>query len=203
MPTWLVVVIVVAAVVVAGLAAWLAVRERRRRRLRERFGAEYDRAVEEHGSARAAEQDLEERERRHSELDIRPLSPSARERFTHEWNLVQERFVDRPAQAVAEADRLLDELMAERGYPTGDHDQQVADLSVRHARTIEHYRAARGTLSAHERTEASTERLREAMVRYRTVFDDLLTDGAGTGGTGGAGGDGRHTGDRGPAREGR
>jgi len=174
MPTWLIVVIVVVAVAVIGTVIWLAMQEMQRKRLRQRFGPEYDRAVKQADNPRAAQRELAERERRHQELDIRPLSPSARERYGQQWALVQEKFVDQPAAAVAEADRVLVALMAERGYPTEGYEQQVADLSVRHARTLEHYRAAHET--QHSRTAASTEDLRDAMVHYRTVFEDLLTD---------------------------
>jgi hypothetical protein len=176
MPTWLIVVIVVVAVAVLGAVIWLVTKEMQRKRLQQRFGPEYDRTVEEKDSPRAAQRELAERERRHKELDIRPLSATARERYTREWAQTQEKFVDHPADAVAEADRLLVSLMAERGYPTEGYEQQVADLSVRHAKTLEHYRAAHAT--QHERTGASTEDLRDAMVHYRTVFEDLLTDGA-------------------------
>ncbi|GAA1991240.1 hypothetical protein [Amycolatopsis minnesotensis] len=176
MPTWLVIVIVVIAIVVVGAVAWLVRQEAQRKRLREKFGPEYERTVETHENPRAAERELAAREKRHAELDIRPLSPSARERYTQQWALIQEQFVDRPSGAVDEADRVLVALMAERGYPTEDFDQQVADLSVKHSRTLEHYRTAHGAKLAHERTEASTEQLRDAMVHYRTVFEDLLTD---------------------------
>jgi hypothetical protein len=176
MPTWLIVVIVVVAVAVLGAVIWLVTKEMQRKRLQQRFGPEYDRAVEEKENPRAAQRELAERERRHKELDIRPLSASARERYTREWAQTQEKFVDHPSDAVTEADRLLVSLMAERGYPTEGYEQQVADLSVRHAKTLEHYRAAHAT--QHERTGASTEDLRDAMVHYRTVFEDLLTDGA-------------------------
>lgn len=175
MPTWLIIVIVVVAVAVLGTVIWLATQEMQRKRLQRRFGPEYDRAVEEQDSPRAAQRELAERERRHKELDIRPLSASARERYARKWALVQEKFVDHPATAVEEADRVLVALMAERGYPTEGYEQQVADLSVRHAKTLEHYRAAHTTQQ--KRDGASTEDLRDAMVRYRTVFEDLLTDG--------------------------
>ncbi|MEQ0561205.1 hypothetical protein ABJI51_19130 [Amycolatopsis sp. NEAU-NG30] len=176
MPTWLIVVIVVAAVAVLGAVIWLVTQEMQRKRLQQRFGPEYDRTVKESDNPRAAQRELAERERRHKELDIRPLSASARERYAREWAQVQEKFVDQPRDAVAEADRLLVALMAERGYPTEGYEQQVADLSVRHAKTLEHYRAAHTTQQ--KRDAASTEDLRDAMVRYRTVFEDLLTDGA-------------------------
>jgi hypothetical protein len=176
MPTWLIVVIVVVAVAVLGAVIWLVTQEMQRKRLQQRFGPEYDRTVEEKDSPRAAQRELAERERRHKELDIRPLSASARERYTREWAQTQEKFVDHPSTAVAEADRVLVALMAERGYPTEGYEQQLSDLSVRHAKTLEHYRAAHAT--QHERSGASTEELRDAMVHYRTVFEDLLTDGS-------------------------
>ncbi|MET8851959.1 hypothetical protein [Amycolatopsis sp. NPDC004625] len=176
MPTWLIVLIVVVAVAVLGAVIWLVTQEMQRKRLQQRFGPEYDRTVAEKDSPRAAQRELAERERRHKELDIRPLSASARERYVGEWARVQEKFVDQPSDAVAEAEQLLNSLMAERGYPTEGYEQQVADLSVRHAKTLEHYRAAHTTQQ--KRDGASTEDLRDAMVRYRTVFEDLLTDGA-------------------------
>lgn len=176
MPTWLIVVIVVVAVAVLGAVIWLVTQEMQRKRLQQRFGPEYERVVKESDNPRAAQRELAERERRHKELDIRPLSASARERYAREWAQVQEKFVDQPAEAVSEADRLLVALMGERGYPTEGYEQQVTDLSVRHAKTLEHYRAAHTTQQKSD--GASTEDLRDAMVRYRTVFEDLLTDGA-------------------------
>lgn len=176
MPTWLIVVIVVVAVAVLGAVIWLVTQEMQRKRLQQRFGPEYDRTVEESDNPRAAQRELAERERRHKELDIHPLSASERERYAREWAQVQEKFVDEPSSAVADADRLLVALMGERGYPTEGYEQQVADLSVRHAKTLEHYRAAHTTQQKSD--GASTEDLRDAMVRYRTVFEDLLTDGA-------------------------
>jgi FtsZ-interacting cell division protein ZipA len=176
MPTWLIVVIVVVAVAVLGAVIWLVTQEMQRKRLQQRFGPEYDRTVEESDNPRAAQRELAERERRHKELDIRPLSASARERYAREWAQVQEKFVDEPTTAVAEADRILVALMGERGYPTEGYEQQLSDLSVRHAKTLEHYRAAHTTRQKSD--GASTEDLRDAMVRYRTVFEDLLTDGA-------------------------
>ncbi|WP_410640273.1 hypothetical protein [Amycolatopsis sp. lyj-346] len=176
MPTWLIVLIVVVAVAVLGAVIWLVTQEMQRKRLQQRFGPEYDRTVAEKDSPRAAQRELAERERRHKELDIRPLSASARERYAREWAQIQEKFVDQPSVAVAEADQVLNSLMAERGYPTEGYEQQLADLSVRHAKTLENYRAAHATQQ--KRDGASTEDLRDAMVRYRDVFEDLLTDGA-------------------------
>ncbi|KAA9152489.1 hypothetical protein FPZ12_036845 [Amycolatopsis acidicola] len=175
MSTSMIIVVVVAVLVVAALIAF-GLRTQRRRRLRERFGPEYDRAVEDSPNRTKAERDLLARERRHDKLDIRPLSDSAREHYRQQWSLIQERFVDRPDDAIGEADRVLTRLMADRGYPTEGYEQQVNDLSVEHARTLEHYRRARETLRGNEKTRADTEALRKAMVHYRTVFDDLLAE---------------------------
>jgi hypothetical protein len=174
----LVVVIIIAVVVVVGLAAFLVRREMQRRRLREKFGPEYERAVEDKEDQRAADRELAAREKRHEELDVHPLSPSAQERYVKQWSLIQAQFVDKPAVALTDANHVLMELMAERGYPTEGYEQQLADLSVRHSRTLKHYRAAHETMVGQEVTQASTEELRDAMVRYRTVFEDLLTNGA-------------------------
>ncbi|OXM49271.1 hypothetical protein [Amycolatopsis alba] len=177
MSTWLVIIIVVAAVLVVGAAAWFVIAGQRRRRLRETFGPEYDRAVKEHESPREAERELSSRVKRHSDLDIRPLPATTKDRYAQEWALIQEQFVDRPAGAVVEADRMLVSLMAERGYPTEGYDQQLADLSVRHANALRHYRAGHETLEIHKESEMSTEDMREAMKHYRAVFEDLLTEG--------------------------
>ncbi|MER5964636.1 hypothetical protein [Streptomyces sp. NPDC002057] len=180
MSTGMILAIVIGAVVVIALIA-TAVSMRRRRRLREQFGPEYDRTVEDAGSRRAAEDELGAREKRHEALDIKPLSSGQRERYAQEWRGVQEEFVDRPEGAVHDADRLVTSLMHERGYPTEDFEQQARDLSVEHGRTLEHYWAAHeiNTLSTTQR--ATTEQLRGAMVHYRALFDDLLTNGSSAG----------------------
>jgi hypothetical protein len=174
MSTLVVVIIVIVVVVAVGLIALLVRRQQQRRHLQENFGPEYDRTVQDQENPRAAERELSAREKRHAELDIKPLSAEAQERYTERWALLQAQFVDQPAEAVNGADTLLAEVMAERGYPTEGYEQQLSDLSVKHSRTLEHYRAAHDT---HETSEASTEDLRDAMVRYRTVFEDLLTEG--------------------------
>ncbi|RSN55987.1 hypothetical protein DMH01_29675 [Amycolatopsis sp. WAC 04182] len=207
MPTWLVIIIVIAAILVVGVAAWFVLAEQRKRRLRDTFGPEYDRAVEEHESPREAERELSSRVKRHSDLDIRPLPETTKDRYAQEWALIQEQFVDRPSGAVVEADRVLVSLMAERGYPTEGYDQQLADLSVRHANALRHYRAGHDTLVRHRESEMSTEDMREAMKHYREVFEDLLTD-AGEGAEShgkqapGNRGNGTRRGDDGSARRG-
>jgi len=171
MTTTLVVIIVVVLAVVAAVAAWYVFR---RRALRERFGPEYDRVVSEQDSVRAAERELRERERRHAELELRELSPEAREEYAAAWQTIQAQFVDEPNAAVGAADELVTRLIAERGYPTEEYDDQIAHLSVDHARTLGNYRDAHEIYLRHERGEATTEQLRQAVVHYRALFADLL-----------------------------
>jgi hypothetical protein len=166
--------IVVIAIVVVLLLAVGAVLFFRRRALRDRFGPEYDRVVSEQDSRSAGERELRDRERRHGELDLRPLDPSSRERYAAAWEEIQVRFIDAPDQAVGKADGLLTELIAERGYPTGEFDQQVANLSVEHAHVLDHYREAHAIHRANEKGQATTEQLRQALVHYRVLFADLL-----------------------------
>jgi len=181
MSTGAIIVLIVVVVVVGALAVWLAQTQLRRKRLRERFGTEYDRTISEADDRRAAERELAEREKRHSEFDIKPLSDSERKRFSTEWTLIQERFVDTPGDAVVEADRLVTTVMGERGYPTEDYRQQLSDLSVRHSSTLDHYRTAHEIRSRHDESQASTEELREAMLHYRSLFEELVGSGAADG----------------------
>lgn len=168
-----VVVIVIVVLVVAALVA-VAVVAARRRSLRQRFGPEYDRVLAERDSRSAAERELRDRERRHAELELTPLDPDSRARYAAAWEELQVRFVDSPAETVGDADELVSRLIAERGYPTGDFSDQIAHLSVEHARTLTHYRDAHEIRLRTERGEASTEELRQAVVHYRALFADLL-----------------------------
>lgn len=168
------VVLVVLVLAVVAVAAAVAVQARRRQQLKGTFGPEYDRTVEQAGGTRAAERELVDRARRHDELDIHPLSQDDRAQHAERWRRAQERFVDEPEQAVREADGLIAQVMQQRGYPVGDFDQQARDVSVEHARVVEHYRAAHAISDRSDRGEASTEDLRAAMVHYRVLFDELL-----------------------------
>ncbi|WP_037852388.1 hypothetical protein [Streptomyces sp. NRRL S-340] len=169
--------IIIPIVVVLALIAVAVSLLTRRRRLRKRFGPEYERTVQGAESRRAAERELKDREKRHDSLDIKPLPAVSRDRYTREWSSVQEEFVDRPEDAVHDADRLVTSLMHERGYPTGGFEQQAADLSVEHGRTLDHYRAAHEIETLSTSSKATTEQLRGAMVHYRALFDELLSDG--------------------------
>jgi hypothetical protein len=173
MATGVIVAIVIVVIVVAAVLFMLTAANRRRR-LRERFGPEYDRAVTERGSRREAEAELSEREKHVRELDIRPLSPTARNQYQSEWTAVQEQFVDAPQAAVTGAQTLVSAVMEDRGYPTQPYDQTVADLSVEHASTLDHFRAAHDISQNAAAGTASTEDLRQAMIHYRALFAELL-----------------------------
>lgn len=174
MPTWgWIVIAVVAALVVIGIVA-AALRARRTAALQDRFGPEYDRAVEERGDRRDAEAELRERERRREQLEIVELSPQSRERYAEQWHATQERFVDDPSAAVREADMLVQMVMRDRGYPMDDFETRAADISVDHPHVVEEYRAAHALSLRNESGRASTEELRQAFVHYRALFDELL-----------------------------
>jgi hypothetical protein len=161
-----IVVVVVAAVVVVS----------RRQALRQRFGPEYDRVLAERESRPAAERELRERERRHAELQLRPLTPEARTTYAEQWAKVQAQFVDAPEDAVRAGDALVTRLIGEIGYPTENYEDQLATLSVEHASRLSHYRDAHDIFLRTERGEASTEQLRQALVHYRALFAELLGD---------------------------
>jgi len=174
MSTWLwVVIVVLALIVVAGLAA-AALRTRRSRGLRERFGPEYDRVAADAPTRREAESELMERERRREQFNIRPLDQSDRDRYRARWQDVQARFVDDPPGAVVDADVLIQEVMRVRGYPVDDFETRAADLSVDHPEVVEYYRSAHGIAVAHERGKAGTEELRHAVQHYRALFGSLV-----------------------------
>jgi len=162
---------------VAGVTAFLWHRKRRTERLRTQFGgAEYARAVEKGGTRRHGEAGLEERAQRVEGFHVRPLAASDRAHFVESWRGVQARFVDGPAGAVTEADHLLRDVMSTRGYPVSDFEQRAADISVDHPMVLENYRAAHEIALRQTRGQASTEDLRQAMVHYRTLFDELVNE---------------------------
>lgn len=162
-------------ILVIALAARKSRRERQQH-LRARFGPEYDRALEAHGSERQAERDLERRERRVQKLHINELDAAHRIQFATDWGHAQTRFVDDPSGAVLEADELIKKVMRARGYPLEDFEHRVEDLSVDHADVVQHYRAARALAEANREGRANTEELRQALVHYRALFSELLED---------------------------
>jgi hypothetical protein len=176
-PTELAVVIGVAVLLVAGIVIFLVQRKRRTERLRTQFGgAEYARAVQKDGNRREAESRLEERSQRVEGFHVRPLAAEDRARFLESWRGVQSRFVDGPAGAVTEADVLLGDVMSTRGYPISNFEQRAADISVDHPVVLENYRSAHEIALQQVRGQASTEELRQAMVHYRTLFEELVRE---------------------------
>ena len=175
MPTWLWIVIAVAAAIVLGVVAYAAWRQSRTRRLKSTFGPEYERATTD-AEKSEAEAELLERKKRHDELEIRPVSQGARERYLERWDAVQAQFVDDPEGAVGEADNLIQEVMRERGYPVEDFDQRAADISVDHPDVVQHYREghAIATSNGEPGGDSRTEDLRQAMHHYRALFDEVL-----------------------------
>jgi hypothetical protein len=160
-------------ILVLGLAAWAYTSRRRRVNLRERFGPEYERTVEAVGPARAASV-LQERAERVSRFNLRKLTQDQADAFAREWRRIQARFVDDPAGAVLEADQLVTQVMAARGYPLEDFDRRADDLSVDHPVVVQNYRTARALALRRQQGDAGTEEMRQAVVNYRELFDELL-----------------------------
>jgi hypothetical protein len=174
METWVWILIAVAVIALIAAGVWMWQRQRTTRSLQDRFGPEYDRVVEAEGGRRSAESELQDRQRRRDELEIRELPTATRRRYQGAWQMTQARFVDSPAEAVAEADRLVTEVMSARGYPMEDFDQRAADISVDHPHLVENYRSAHDISGNASMGEADTEDLRRAMVHFRALFEELL-----------------------------
>ena len=174
------VIAVIVAVVVVAIIGFPVARKRRSQQLRALFGPEYDRVVKKEGGVRSAEGVLEMRTKRREQFSLRPLPESSRLDFAGRWKAVQSQFVDEPKGAVAQADALVNELMAARGYPMADFEQRAADISVYHPIVVENYRSAHAIALRHDSGQASTEDLREAMVHYRSLFEELLGEAAET-----------------------
>jgi hypothetical protein len=158
-------------------AVVLIVRERKRaqsRRLQQRFGPEYGHALRITGDRDKAEAELKAREARVERFELVALPPAEAARFAREWELLQARFVDHPTGVVAEADRLVRELMLKRGYPMSDFEHRAADISVHHPNVVENYRVAQAIAAREQRGQATTEDLRKAVVHYRALFEELL-----------------------------
>ena len=168
---WIAGAVVAAVVIILAIAA--GVRRSRSERLREHFGSEYDRTVRAAGSRSAAEEQLVSRAEEVKTLDIRPLSAAERDRYTGDWTKIEQQFVNRPTTAVVEADELITDVMRTRGYPMADFETHAAHLSVKHPRVVDHYRAGHALIDKH----GSTEDLRQAMLHYRALFDELVNEG--------------------------
>lgn len=174
-PLWIWIALgVLALLIVAGLISRGA-RKSRSESLRAKFGNEYDHAVSEHGNRKLAERDLIDRAEQVKKYNIVPLQANDRERFRRDWQKVEQHFLERPTTAVVEADELVADIMRTRGYPMGDFDRHAADLSVTHPSVIDHYRAGHKAIGGAPGS-ASTEDLRQSMLHYRALFDELIDD---------------------------
>ena len=166
--------VALAFIILIGLGVWYFARRKTTERLRERFGPEYDKTVSTHHSQHSAEADLSKREERVRKFNIVSLPQGERVRYKENWLLVQSRFVDRPDSALADANSLVQEVMHRCGYPVTDFEQSAADISVNHPQVVENFRAACRIAERNKRSAASTEELRQALIHYRALFDDLL-----------------------------
>ena len=168
------VILMVVAILAVAAVAVFAMKTRRTQRLRERFGPEYSRAIEESGSPTKGEARLAQLEKKVERYKIRALSTAEQDRFVESWRQVQARFVDDPNGSLQEADRLVSDVMSTRGYPMADFEEQASDLTVHHARVVEHYRAGHEIAVRQKQGHATTEELRQAMIHYRQLFDELI-----------------------------
>ena len=178
-PITIAIVVFFALAVIFAVAAivWVYISNKRTKQLRADFGPEYRRVARAEGDAAKGEKILRERQERVQKLDIRPLTDAQRNEFANAWELAQARFVDDPTSAVAEADRLVQRVMAVRGYPMENFEQRVADVSVDHPAVVQNYRLAHDIAVEHEQQDVGIEKLRQAMLHYRALFADLLHDG--------------------------
>ena len=174
MNTTTLIAIVAVAVILIAVVAWLAYGSNRTKRLRERFGPEYDAVLKRHGSKAKAEAELLRRQKRVERFEIVPLAPADVTRFSQSWTRLQGSFVDDPKGVLIEADRLVRDLLLKRGYPVADFELRAADISVDHPVVVNNYRAAQRIVSLDQRGEATTEDLRKAVVHFRALFDELL-----------------------------
>jgi hypothetical protein len=168
------IVLIIIAVIAIGALAWYLMRERRTKELRSRFGPEYEYAMREFGNRPKAEDALAARQRRMEKLNVHPLSNEERDRFSNQWHDLQARFVDDPSGSIEEADRLVCDVMKARGYPMSEFEHRAEDLSVDHPHVVRNYRAAHQIAMRREQGQANTEDLRQGLVYYRDLFDELL-----------------------------
>jgi len=172
--TYIVIAVVVILVIMGVILAPMFSRRKRSERLHDQFGSEYDLTVETMGNEKKAHAELDERQKHVKSLNIRPLSVSERERYLADWAAVQSKFVDEPGQAIVDADGLIMEVMQIRNYPISDFEQRAADVSVSYPALVSNYRAARAIAIKNSQHEANTEELRQAVIYYRSLFEELL-----------------------------
>jgi FtsZ-interacting cell division protein ZipA len=171
---YLIIIVVPVLVVVGIILGLIFSRRNRSQKLHEKFGDEYDHTLETMGNEKEAQKEMDERVKHVETLDIRSLSIEDRKRYMADWAVVQSKFVDEPGQAIGDADRLIMEVMQRRAYPVSDFDQRAADISVNYPDLVSNYRAARVIALKNEQNQADTEELRQAMIYYRSLFNELL-----------------------------
>ncbi len=174
--TYIIIAVVLILVIMGVILGVGFARRNRSQGFKDKFGTEYDRTVKSAGDEKKAQKELNERKKHVDTLDIRPLSSSERERYQAEWTAIQAKFVDEPGQATVEADHLIMDVMKVRAYPVSDFEQRAADISVNYPALVSNYRAAREIALKNEQHSANTEELRQAMIHYRALFDDLLKE---------------------------
>ena len=173
-PVVIIIVVILVVVIVGAILGPMFARRQRSGRFQDKYGAEYDRTVKNAGSEKKAQKELNDRRKHVETLNIRPLSSTERDRYLGEWTGIRAKFVDQPGQATVEADHLIMEVMQLRAYPVSDFEQRAADISVNYPSLVNNYRAAREIAIKNEHHQASTEELRQAMVYYSSLVDELL-----------------------------
>ncbi|HLA07857.1 MAG TPA: hypothetical protein VJ022_10465 [Anaerolineales bacterium] len=174
MNTTNIIIAVVVLVIIGAILGPIFARRKRSERLHKQFGSEYDHTVQALGGEKKAHTELEERQKHVESLDIHPLSVTERDRYASDWAAVQSKFVDEPGQAIVDADRLIMEVMQMRAYPISDFEQRAADVSISYPALVSNYRAARVIALKNQEHQADTEELRQAMIYYRSLFNELL-----------------------------
>jgi hypothetical protein len=172
--TYLIVIVVLVLVIMGAILGPIFARRKRSDHFHDKFGTEYDHTVQTMGDEKKAQAELNDRQKHVDTLDIRPLSVNERERYLADWTAVQAKFVDEPGQATIEADHLIMEVMQVRAYPISDFEQRAADISVSYPELVSNYRAARVIALKNEQHQANTEELRQSMIYYRSLFEELL-----------------------------
>jgi len=172
--TYFLIAVVLILVIMGIIMGPIFARRKRSQRFQNKYGPGYDRTVKTMGNEKKAQTEMDERQKHVDTLNIRPLSDSERERYLADWTKIQAKFIDQPGQATVEADHLIMEVMQMRAYPVSDFEQRAADISINYPALVSNYRLAREIAVKNERHEADTEELRQALIYYRALFDELL-----------------------------
>lgn len=171
---YIIIAVVLILAIVGFILAPIFARRKRSERFHDLFGSEYDSAVQRLGNEKEAQAELDERRKHVETLNIRPLSMNEREHYLADWKDVQFKFIDDPGQAIVNADRLIMEVMQVRAYPISGFEQRSADVSISYPALVNNYRSAQEIALKNEHQQADNEELRQAMIYYRSLFDELI-----------------------------